>query len=172
MSQSKTLYGRQALAIPAPLKRRFSPLVWVLGLDWRAFEHAGAKGARRDARKAKAAGREECCPDFPGVLCPTRPEHHGDIEQLGVRVCVRRSDCVFEREQPRVRVKDAHGRQGAQQPVERMRLDGEGGGQLRGAAGAIAEAVGDPERGRHVDRLGHLVAVDQSVQTDRPPFVE
>ena len=66
--------------------------------------------------------------------------------------------------------KDPHGREGAQQPVERLRIDGEGGGQLGGAAGAIAEAVGDPERRRHVDRLGHLVAIDQPMQTDRWPF--
>jgi hypothetical protein len=60
-------------------------------------------------------------------------------------------------------VKDPHGREGAQQPVERRRIDGEGGGQRRGAARSIAEMVGDPKCGDHVDRLGHLVPIDQSV---------
>jgi hypothetical protein len=59
--------------------------------------------------------------------------------------------------------KDPHGREGAQQPVERRRIDGEGGGQRRGAARSMAEVVGDPERRGHVDRLGDLVPIDQSV---------
>jgi hypothetical protein len=341
-------------------------LVWVSDLDRHAFEYAGAQGAGRNVREAKPSGREERCPGFLGVLCPTCPEQHGDIEQLGIWVLVRRSDHVFEHEQPRVRradgaylaenlqpgrlvkaiedrlqdirriarrysvkeapahdgaprchsgtlqrrgrlrydvwlveeqaahtrvigqqrrekgtgataqvghrgelpevirrqegvrpeprvgvlgaveegvffgmggaplpdalplvqlwegglarldaveqvrphlpirrpadvgrvvshrfgrvgaqagthlregeaalvilVKDPHGREGTQQPVERRRIDGEGGGQGGGTTGAIAEAVGNAECRRHVDRLGHLIAINQPMQTDRWPF--
>jgi hypothetical protein len=63
-------------------------------------------------------------------------------------------------------VKDPHRREGTQQPVERLRIDVEEGGQLGGATGAIAEVVGNAERSRHVDRLGHLIAINQPMQTD------
>jgi hypothetical protein len=64
---------------------------------------------------------------------------------------------------------DADAGEGAQEAIQRTGVGSGGHGQVVAGARAVGQEVGDPEYSGDVDRLGHLVAIDQAPQHHRRP---